>query len=98
MATFGGRRGLGLADAEAMIVKTQRPGGFKGMPDNSNAQGMGSVSDVVLGAVDKVTGGAVGDLNDQLLELRTYLRISIACSILAGGVAVLAWAFPRKRS
>lgn len=96
MPSWGKR--VGLADAEAMIVKTQRPGGMKGMPENTNAQpGMGSAADTALSVADQLSGGAISGLEAELEELRTYLKISIACSILAGGFALMSWISARKR-
>lgn len=81
-------RPIGIGDAEAMIVHTSRNGQLKGPPEGmaGTAEVLG---DAASGLIDGVTGGLITDVRGQLVELRTYLQISIACSVVAGGLALM---------
>lgn len=83
MARMGDKIGLGAA--EALIVQTQRNGQLKGGDD----KGMGDTTDDVVSVIDKLTGGTLSGLQMQVAELKTYLQISIAASVIAGGLAFL---------
>lgn len=80
MSRIGGP--IGLGQAEAMVVKTLRGGQLKGPPPEGMGNAVGEVvGDTASGIIDGLTGGLLTDMRAQLVELRTYLQISIACKI-----------------
>jgi hypothetical protein len=94
MARMGDKIGLGAA--EAMIVQTQRNGQLKGAPGDEQ-KGLGDASDDIVSVVDRLTGGTLSGLQMQVAELKSYLQISIAASVVAGGLALLQFLDSRRR-
>lgn len=91
-------RPIGIGDAEAMIVHTQRNGQLKGPAEGMAGTTAEVLGDAASGVLDGVTGGLITDVRAQLTELRTYLQISIACSIVAGGLALVQFIDNRRRA
>jgi hypothetical protein len=92
MARLGG---IGLGEAEALIVHTTKRAdgqlrGPEGLGDGSD------VGNVVKDTINTLTGGAVSDLELQLADMKTYLTISIAASVISGVLAIAG--FFRERS
>lgn len=78
-------KGVGLGQAEAMIVGAASKGGLQGLDDTGGeAAGMNGVADGAVNLLDKFTGGAVTDASGQLNDLQFWLKVSIACSVVAG--------------
>lgn len=78
-------RGVGLGQAEAMIVGAAAKGGLQGIvEETAGAAGMNGVADGAVNLLDKFTGGAVSDASSQLNDLQFWLKISIGCSVVAG--------------
>lgn len=77
-------KGVGLGQAEAMIVGAAAKGGLQGMVDEAGGAGMGGVADGAVNLLDKFTDGAVSDASGQLGDLKFWLKVSIGCSVVAG--------------
>jgi hypothetical protein len=74
---------MSLGGAEALVMSTV------------GQKGMGDVSDV-LNIADKLTGGAVAEVGQRFDQLETYLKVSIACSMVAGAFALLNFLEPKR--